>query len=115
MANRRAPAAACMRRQWDSNSSTHGPASRPWRLRTISDVDSIVSIFNMSSGATVGDLATSRRSQLLPCSALEKRPDPSEIGLTREPKSEPVLEIQQFVLALTFQVQSSSRDGIIES
>jgi hypothetical protein len=35
-----------MRRQCDSNSSTHGPTSRPWRLRTISDADSIVSIFN---------------------------------------------------------------------
>jgi hypothetical protein len=43
------PAIACIRRQWDSNSSTHGPASRPWRRRTISDVDSIVSIFNMAS------------------------------------------------------------------
>src|SRR5260370_34156902 len=34
----RSRAAACIRRQWDSNSSTHGPASRPWRRKTISDV-----------------------------------------------------------------------------
>src|SRR6476659_7915513 len=88
------PAVACIRRQWDSNSSTHGPASRPWRLKTISDVDSIVSIFNMGFSSTFGSLLPHAHcSQLLPCSAPEKRPD----------------------WALTFQVQSPSRDGIIEN
>ena len=60
----------------------------------ISDPDSMVSIFNMDVSSTFGDpLPHALSSQRLPCSALEN-------GRIAVP---------------TFQVQSASRDGIIEN
>src|SRR6185295_20285785 len=111
IAIRRSPAFAWMRRHWDSNSSTHGPASRPWRANRISDADSIVSIFSMA--LTQGSLTLLPQLSLHNACHTASRRQPDLMRHARV-WAEPDRKASEHLLRpSTFQVQSSSRDGII--